>query len=141
MMTIESKTGKILASAESIFMVLSDFRKIEKLIPGQYISKITSSEDSCVFEIAGTGKIEMVILEKKPFSLIKYSGGGFQQNFFFWVQLKEICYNDTRIKLTLKADIPKVMQFMIKGKIEEALNNLLDRISSYHPSQTNINLN
>lgn len=131
MMTVESKVGRILRPAEDIYNILSDFRKIEPLIPKDQVKNFIAEEDSCSFEVEKAGTLEIKIINREPFSLIKYTGGGsIQLEFFFWVQLKEAAPGDTRLKLTLKADIPQMMQFMVKGKIEKALNDLVDKISA-----------
>jgi carbon monoxide dehydrogenase subunit G len=131
MMTIESKVGKILRPAEDIYSILSDFRKIESLVPKDQVKNFTATESVCSFEIEKAGTMELKIINREPFALIKYTGGGsVPLQFFFWVQLKEAAPGDTRIKLTLKAEIPQMMQFMVKGKIEKALNELIDKISA-----------
>ena len=131
MMTVESKVGKILRPAEEIYAILSDFRKIESLVPKDQVKNFIATDDSCSFEVEKAGTMEIKIVNREPFSLIKYTGGGsIPLQFFFWVQLKEAAPGDTRIKLTLKAEIPQMMQFMVKGKIEKALNDLIDKISA-----------
>jgi carbon monoxide dehydrogenase subunit G len=142
MMTVESKIGKILRPAEEIYSLLSDFTKIAPLIPKEHINNFHATQDSCTFEIEKYGSMEIRIVNREPFALIKYSGGeNTPMQFNFWIQLKEVVWGDSRIKLTLKAEVPKVMQFMIKGKIEKALNDLVDKISSMHPTETNLNYN
>lgn len=130
-MQIESKVGKILRPAEEIYKIISDFREIEQLVPKEKVKDFTATEDVCSFTAEGAGNIELKIVNREPFSLIKYTGGGnIPLSFFLWIQLKEANPNDTRIKITLRADIPKVMESMFKNKIEKALNSLIDRISA-----------
>jgi carbon monoxide dehydrogenase subunit G len=131
MMKVESKVGKILRPDNEIYAILCDFRKIESLVPKDQVKNFTATEDVCSFEVEKAGTMEIKIINREPFALIKYTGGGsIPLQFFFWVQLKEAAPGDTRIKLTLKAEIPQMMQFMVKGKIEKALNDLIDKISS-----------
>ncbi len=130
-MQIESKVGKILRPAEDIYNIISDFRRIEPLIPKEKVKDFTSTEYNCSFTAEGAGNIELKIVNKEPFSLVKYTGGGnIPLTFFLWIQLKEAATNDTRIKITLRADIPKVMEVMFKNKIGKALDSLIDRISN-----------
>ncbi|MBI5541868.1 MAG: SRPBCC family protein [Bacteroidia bacterium] len=131
MMTIESKVGKILRPIEDIYGLLSDFRRIVPLLPPEHVKDVIATEDTCTFNAEGVGTMEIKIVNREPFGLIKYTGGeNTPMQFFFWVQLKEASPGDTRIKLTLKADVPKMMQFMVKSKIEKALNDLVDKISA-----------
>ncbi len=131
MMVVESKVGKILRPIEDIYSILSDFRRIVPLLPAEHVKDVTATEDSCCFTAEGTGTMEIKIINREPFALIKYTGGtNVPMQFFFWVQLKEASPGDTRLKLTLKAEVPKMMQFMVKSKIEKALNELVDKISA-----------
>ncbi|PIP55328.1 MAG: hypothetical protein COX07_00480 [Bacteroidetes bacterium CG23_combo_of_CG06-09_8_20_14_all_32_9] len=130
-MIIESKIGKILRPAEEIYNILSDFRKIGPLLPKEYVKDVTITQDTCSFTAEGAGNMEIKIVNRNPFALIKYtSGSSVPVPFFFWVQLKEAVPGDTRLKLTLKAEIPKMMEFIVKSKIEKALNELVDKISA-----------
>ncbi len=129
-MQIESKTGKILRPAEAIYNIISDFSKIEPLIPKDKVKDFTATEDICSFTAEGAGTIELKIVNREPFSLVKYTGGGnIPLKFFLWIQLKEAAINDTRIKITFRADIPKAMEVIFKSKIEKALNSLINKIS------------
>jgi hypothetical protein len=139
-MKIESKIGKLFRPSSDIFLLLSDFTKIASLIPPDQVKNFNATVNSCSFEVEKAGIIELKIIETEPNSLIKYSGGGsIPMSFYFWVQLKEISTFDTRIKLTLKADIPVMMQFLVKSKIEKALNDLIDKISAMYPSESQTN--
>ena len=41
----------------------------------------------------------------------------------FWIQLKEVAPNDTRVKLTVKADIPVFFRMMIEKKLQQGLDD------------------
>ena len=131
-MQIESKVCKILRPAETIYNIISDFSKIEPLIPipKEKVKDFITTEDVCSFTAEGFGTVELKIVNREPFSLVKYTGGGdIPLKFFIWIQLKEAAINDTRIKITFRADIPKAMEVMFKSKVEKALNSLIDKIS------------
>ena len=41
----------------------------------------------------------------------------------FWIQLKEVAPNDTRVKLTVKADIPIFFRMMIEKKLQQGIDD------------------
>jgi len=130
-MQVESKVGKIEKKAEEIFKIISDFRKIEPLVPKEQIKDFIATEDNCTFTVENYGTLQLKIANKEPFKLVKYTGGeNSPLNFFLWIQLKEIAVTDTRIKITLRTDVPKIAEIMVKKKVEKALNNLIEKISS-----------
>jgi len=130
-MQIESKIGKIKRNSDHIYNTLSDFTKIEQLIPPDKIKDASFSSNSCKINLPEMGNVEISIIEKETNALIKYEGN-IQQSFSFylWLQLKSLNENDTRFKITIKADIPKLIAFAVKGKIKTALDDMVDKIEN-----------
>ena len=50
--------------------------------------------------------------------------------FTFWVQLKEVSASDTRLRLTLHAQIPLMLRLMLKGKIQKGLDEMAERLAN-----------
>ncbi len=120
-------------SQEKIFSFISNFNNFEDLIPQDKIKDWESTEDTCRFKVDGIGEAGLKIIEKEPFKTVKFSTDGkVPFNFFLWVQLKEVADNDTRIKLTLKADLNPMMKMVVAKPINKFLNMLGDSIAGYH---------
>ena len=118
---------------EKIFSFISNFNNFEDLIPLDKIKDWESTEDTCRFKVDGIGDAGLKIIEKEPYKTVKFSTDGkVPFNFFLWVQLKEVADNDTRIKLTLKADLNPMMKMMVAKPINKFLNMLGDSIAGYH---------
>ncbi len=121
---------------EKIFSFISNFNNFEDLIPLDKIKDWESTEDTCRFKVDGIGDAGLKIIEKEPYKTVKFSTDGkVPFNFFLWVQLKEVADNDTRIKLTLKADLNPMMKMMVAKPINKFLNMLGDSIAGYHYEQ------
>ena len=130
MLKLESKIGTILHSDEKIYQYLLDFDNIKNLIPGDKIKNWQSQEDSCSFTVTGLGDAGVRILEKEPFKLIKLTGiDEGKYNFFFWIQLKQVAENDTKIRLTMHVELNQVMQMMAKNPLKTFLDTLVDQLS------------
>ncbi len=133
MTKFESDIKQALHSEEKIFAFISNFNNFENLIPKDKISNWQSTEDSCRFKVDGIGEAGLKIIEKEPFKTVKYSTDGkVPFNFYLWVQLKPVATNDTRIKLTLKADLNPMMKMMVRKHVKKFLNMLGDAIAQYH---------
>jgi carbon monoxide dehydrogenase subunit G len=138
MIKLESKIGKINSSDEEAYNFLSSFNNFQKFIPEDKIQNWESSENSCRFTIEGIGEIGMKIIEKEPFKLIKISGDESGKiDFYFWIQLKQITENDTRIKLTIQANINQMFQIMVKKPLQNFLDTLLEHIEKINFSDPN----
>ena len=133
MTKFESEIKKALHSKEKIFSFISNFNNFKDLVPQDKIKDWQSTEDTCRFKVDGIGEAGLKIVEKEPAKTVKYSTDGkVPFNFYLWVQLKQVAENDTRIKLTLKADLNPMMKMMVGKHVDKFLNMLGDAIAGYH---------
>ncbi len=124
---IESKVGKVNANEDRIYNFISNFNNLKTFIPPDKVQEFQSSEDHCKFNVSGIGAVSLRIIEKEPFKMIKVTGDGMaNQQFFLWIQLKQNAENDTRIKLTIKADLNPMLRMMATKPLQNFLDKLVD---------------
>jgi carbon monoxide dehydrogenase subunit G len=129
MSKIESRVGKLSSPAEKVYNFLSDFNNFKALIPAERISDFESTADSCEFNVKGIGKASLKIIEKEPQKLVKVAGEAMGKiGFKMWIQLKEIAEDDTRIKLTIEADLNPMMSMVANKPLTNFINMLVDQI-------------
>lgn len=130
-MKLESKIGKVNKNQETVYNFLSDFSNFEHLIPADKVKNWESTAESCSFEIDMLGKTGFKIVEKEPFKLIKLTDiEGSKFGFFFWIQIKQMAENDSRIKLTMDVDLNPMMQMMAKKPLQNFLNTLIEQMEN-----------
>ena len=133
MLELESKIGKIKSTEENVYNFLSDFNNFQELIPEDKIRNWESTDNSCHFTLDGIGDTGMRIIEKEPFKLIKITGEENSKiDFNFWIQLKQIEENATRIKLTIKANINTMIQMIAKKPLQTFLDSLVDQLEIFN---------
>jgi carbon monoxide dehydrogenase subunit G len=126
---IESKIGNINGSSERVYSFLSNFNNFKHLIPPDKVKEWQSTEDSCHFKVEGIGETGLRIIEKEPFSTIKITGEeGSKFDFHFWIQLKEPAPYDTKIKLTIKADLNPMLKMMASKPLQNFVDTLVDQL-------------
>ena len=131
MENIESKQGKVNTSAEKVFNFLTDLRNLDSLIPQDKVQNWQSAEDTCSFTVAQAGDIQLKISDKQPFSMIKVDPEGKTPiGFSFYIQLKELGEDDTRIKLTFRAEMNTMMKMMIKSPVQKALDKIVETLGT-----------
>lgn len=132
MTEVESKVVAIKNTADTVFRTLSDFQNFNELvkhIPDGQITDWVADKDSCHFKVKGFD-VGLKFVEKEPNKTIKLTGDGkIPFEFFFWIQLKEITPYDTRMKLTLHADLNFMMKMMLKGKLQGGLDQIADQLA------------
>jgi len=132
MTKFESRIGKLDTSGEKAFSFLSDFRNFSRFIPEDKVKEWEASAEQCKFTVDGIGKAGLKIIEKEPDKLIKISGDGTAGlEFYFWIQIKEIEEKDTRIKLTIKADLNPMMKMVAAKPLKSFVNLMIDKIEEY----------
>jgi carbon monoxide dehydrogenase subunit G len=123
---IVSRIGKIQTSDDKIFEKISDFRNLGERIPQDKVKDFTANTDSCSFSIDKIGKFGMQIIEREPNKLIKITNSkDTPLKFNMWIQLKQVTENDTRVKITLRADINPFMKAMVKKPLTNFVESLV----------------
>lgn len=118
-----SDIQQIKYSAERVFSKLSDFNNLESvksLLEGK-VRDFTFDADSCQFKVDPIGTVGVQIVEREPFKTIKLESVKSPVQFSGWIQLQEVAPEDTRLKLTFRADIPIFLRAMISGKLESGI--------------------
>ncbi len=137
----ESSIRSIPASAEQVYKVLSNFNNLERvkdLIPQDKIQEIEISEDYIRAKVDGLGqKITIRIVDKIENSTIKLGAENIPVGGNFWVQLKEVNPTDTRIKLTLKAELPMMFKMMLDKKIKTSIEQAAEMLTKFPYAQWN----
>lgn len=132
-MKLESKVGKIENTDERIYNFLTDFDNFKHLLPPDKIKNWQSDDSSCSFTVDPIGNTGVRIVEKEPCNLIKLTNlEESNLDFNFWVQLKMISETDTRIKLTLEANLNPMLQTMAKKPLQDFLDKLVDQLTKYN---------
>jgi carbon monoxide dehydrogenase subunit G len=133
MTTFESAVTKATCNDSEIFGLLSDLNNIEKIkdrIPQGMIKELEFDTDSCRFSVDPVGQVGLQIIEREPAKTIKFAADRSPVDFNLWIQLKQVAENDTRIKVTLKADLNPVIKLMLSKPIENFVNKLAEILST-----------
>ena len=127
-----SDIKKIPYSDREIFSVLSDLRKLDLIkdkIPQDKLKDFTYDQDSCSVNVSPIGKVRFVIVEREPNSTIKFEAEQLPFQLNLWIQLKQVEENDTRMKLTVKADLNAFLKPMVSKPLQEGLNKMADTLA------------
>ena len=135
----ESKVESIPAPAHQVYSVLSNFRNLDRvkdLIPKDKVQEIEISDDYVRMKVDGLGqKFTIRIVDRIEDDAIKFGVENLPLDANFWIQLKEVAPLDTRIKLTIKADIPMMFKFMLDSKLQSGLDEAAKMLTQFPYSQ------
>lgn len=114
---------------DRIFAMLSDLSNLERIkdrIPQDKINDFEFDKDSCSFSVSPVGKITFQVVEREPNKLIKFATTNSPVPLFLWIQLVQAAENDTRMKLTARAEL----NAFIKPMVSKPLQDAIDKIST-----------
>lgn len=128
----ESRVGKVKQESKLLYGFISDMRNFKQFIPGDSITNWQADKNNCEFEVSPLGKTRLKIIDSEEYKLVKFEGDGLNNtSFFLWVQLKEIDTLDTRVKITIKADLNPMLKMMAAKPISDFLEKLISGMESY----------
>ena len=135
----ESKITSSPCSAAQIYRVLSNMENLERvrdMIPKDKIQELEIEPDRVRMKVDGLGqRITIAIVDRIENDTIKFGAEGVPMDANFWIQMKEVSPTDTRIKLTVKADIPFMFKFMVEKKLQQGLDQAADMLAQFPYAQ------
>ncbi|MDD2244633.1 MAG: SRPBCC family protein [Dysgonamonadaceae bacterium] len=119
-------------SVENVYRVLSDLSKLESLkdkIPTEKIKDFMFDADSCSFKIDPIGYVKFVVVEREPNKLVKFKSEDLPFEVFMWLQLVSKGELDTKLRLTVKADVNTMIKSMVAKPMRDAVDKVSDALS------------
>lgn len=117
---------------DKIYSLLSDLTNLERVrdkIPQDKIRDFKFDRDSCSFAIEPVGSLTFQIVERDPNKTIKFQTTNSPVPLTAWIQLKQIAEKDTKMKMTVRADLNPFLKPMVSKPLQEAVNKLSEIIS------------
>lgn len=135
----ESKIQSIPNSAANVYRVLGNLESLNRvrdLIPQDKVQELEINADYIRMKVDGLGqKIVIRIVDRIENDTIKFGLDNSPIEANFWIQLKEVTPTDTRVKLTLKADIPFMFKMMVEKKLQKGLDDAAVMLTQFPYNQ------
>ena len=118
-----STVQQIPYSTEKVFTLLSDLNNLKSIKENLHgkVKDFEFNRDGCTLNVDPVGKIIIQITEREINKHIKFESKESPVEFTGWIQLVEAAPNDTRLKLTLRADLPFFLKAMVSPKLKEGI--------------------
>lgn len=133
MNTYESHIAKVPADASAVYAVISDLSNLERvrdLIPQDKVQEFETDPDFVRLKVDGLGqKIIIRIVDRIVNDTVKFGIENLPMDGNFWIQVKQVAPHDSRIKLTLKAELPMMIAMMAGKKIQEGIDQAADMMA------------
>ncbi len=135
----ESKITSAPCSAAQVYRVLSNMEnlnRVKDMIPKDKIQEMEIEPDRVRLKVDGLAqKITIAIVDRMENDTIKFGAEGIPMQANFWIQMKEVSPVDTRLKLTIKADIPFMFKMMLEKKLQTGLDQAAEMLAQFPYAQ------
>lgn len=128
-----SEVKTIPHTEDRIFAMLSDLSNLERVkdrIPQDKVKNFEFDSDSCSFAVDPVGKINFQIVEREPNKTIKFATTNSPVPLFLWIQLKQVAENDTRMKITVRAELNPFLKPMVSKPLQDAVDKISTIVAS-----------
>ena len=129
MTKFESSVRGIDASQEKVYNMLSNLENLERIrdrIPEDKADDIVFDNDSIAVRVNPVGLVKFKIIEREEPKTIKCEAEGSPVPVNFWIQILPVEENTSKIKLTIKADIPFFLKGMVQKPLEQGIEKIAD---------------
>lgn len=120
-------------SVSDVYQTLADLSNLELVrdrIPADKIKDFSFDKDSCSVNVSPVGDVKFMIIERIENDTIKFQGMQLPMEIYMWIQVKESAEKETKLKLTIKADLNVFIKPMVSKPLEEGLNKISEMLAS-----------
>ncbi|HNZ72397.1 MAG TPA: hypothetical protein PKJ43_07235 [Prolixibacteraceae bacterium] len=109
--------------------------QLSKQLPNMEITNCVCDADSCLFTLSNNSQGGVKIIEREHPKTIKLTGEGkLPFEMFFWIQLLPTSAYETKIRLTLHAELNMMLKMLAGKKLKDGLDKIADALTMlpYH---------
>ncbi|MGP1626162.1 SRPBCC family protein [Prevotella koreensis] len=131
MSKFESKIKQVPYSQKSVFDMLSDLNNIERVrdrIPEDKIKDLKFDSDSVSIS-SPMGPVTLRVVEREEPKCIKFETEKSPVPMNLWIQMLPTSETESKLKVTISADLPFFMAAMAKKPLEEGVEKIAEALA------------
>lgn len=109
---------------------LEELKKKYPEVPDIKLDNFRATADECSFTISPVGKVGVQIVEREPSKHIKLTGSQtIPFKFTCWIQLLPVDVDNSKVKITLHAELNPMIKMMVDKHLKEGVNKIAEAIT------------
>ena len=132
MTKFESSVKQIPYPVENVYRNISDLSNLERVrdrIPEDKLEDFQFDSDSVQVSVAPVGTIKLRIIEREENKCVKFETEQSPLPFNLWIQVLPVSETESKMKVTVKADIPFMLKGMVSGPLQDGVEKIADALS------------
>ena len=132
MTKFESSVKQISYPVEDVYRNISDLSNLERVrdrVPEDKLESFKFDSDSVEVSVAPVGTIKLRIIEREENKCVKFEAEQSPLPFNLWIQTLPVSASESKMKVTVKADIPFMLKGMVSGPLQDGVEKIADALS------------
>lgn len=132
MASFESKVKEIPYPQEAVYRLISDLNNLERIrdrIPTDKIQDFSYDSDSVTVNVPLVGTVSMRVVERTEPECVKFESVQSPMSFNLWVEVMPDDDNTSKVKVSVKADIPFMLAPLVSGPLQDGLDKVVEALS------------
>ena len=132
MTKFESSVKQIPYPVENVYRNISDLSNLERVrdrIPEDKLQDFQFDSDFVQVSVAPVGTIKLRIIEREENKCVKFETEQSPLPFNLWIQVLPVSETESKMKITVKADIPFMLKGMVSGPLQDGVEKIADALS------------
>ena len=132
MSKFESSVKQIPYPVEDVYRNISDLSNLERVrdrVPEDKLNSFSFDSDSVSVNVAPVGDLKLRIIEREENKCVKFETEQSPLPFNLWIQVLPVSDTESKMKITVKADIPFMLKGMVSGPLQDGVEKIADALS------------
>ena len=128
----ESTVKTVPYPQENVYRMISDLSNLERIrdrVPSDKIQEFSFDTDTVSVSVPPVGQITMRIVERDEPKCVKFESEQSPMPFNLWIQVLAVDEQTSKMKVTVKADIPFMLQAMVSGLLQDGVEQVADALA------------
>ena len=128
----ESSVKQIPYPVEDVYRNISDLSNLERVrdrVPQDKLQDFQFDSDSVQVSVSPVGTIKLRICEREENKCVKFETEQSPMPFNLWIQVLPVTASESKMKVTVKADIPFMLKGMVSGPLQDGVEKIADALS------------
>ena len=128
----ESSVKQIPYPQQAVYDNISDLRNLEKVrdrVPEDKVSDFTFDEDTVGLSVAPVGELKLRICDREEPKCVKFETVESPVPFNVWIQVLPVDEQNSKMKVTVKADLNPFIRSMVEKPLQEAVEKIADALA------------
>ena len=132
MTQFESSIKQIPYPVEDVYRNISDLSNLERVrdrVPQEKLQDFQFDSDSVQVSVSPVGTIKLRICEREENKCVKFETEQSPMPFNLWIQVLPVDAANSKMKVTVKADIPFMLKGMVSGPLQDGVEKIAEALS------------